>query len=126
MCWGWMQICPEYLKSLDVVGAVLADTPLQHCMEVGDQYLWRGSGQVYAWVLERRIRPIVEPQIQEGLWEFSQPVHMCFVDLEKVFDRVPYGILWGVLHEYGVRGPLLRAVRSLYDQSKELGSHCQA
>ncbi|KAI3354915.1 hypothetical protein L3Q82_004710 [Scortum barcoo] len=40
---------------------------------------------------------------------------------EKAFDRVPRGILWGVLlHEYGVRGPLLRAVRSLYDRSRSL------
>ncbi|KAI3351149.1 hypothetical protein L3Q82_005711 [Scortum barcoo] len=64
-------------------------------------------------------------RVLEGLWEFAQPVHMCFVDLEKAFDCVPRGILWGVLHEYGVRGPLLRAVRSLYDRSKELGSHCR-
>ncbi|KAI3372674.1 hypothetical protein L3Q82_023135, partial [Scortum barcoo] len=93
-------------------------------------------------------RPIVDPRIQEeqcgfrpgrgtldqlytlrrvleGLWEFAQPVHMCFVDLEKAFDRVPRGILWGVLREYGVRGPLLRAVRSLYDPEQELGSHCR-
>ncbi|KAI3354606.1 hypothetical protein L3Q82_019110 [Scortum barcoo] len=34
--------------------------------------------------------------------------------------RVPRGILWGVLREYGVRGPLLRAVRSLYDRSRSL------
>ncbi|KAI3362052.1 hypothetical protein L3Q82_012385 [Scortum barcoo] len=90
-----------------------------------------------------RIRPIVDPRIQEeqcgfrpgrgtldqlytlhrvleGLWEFAQPVHMCFVDLEKAFDRVPRGILWGVLREYGVREPLLRAVRSLYDRSRSL------
>ncbi|KAI3355482.1 hypothetical protein L3Q82_018318 [Scortum barcoo] len=33
---GVDEIRPEYLKSLDVVRAVLADTPLQHCMEVGD------------------------------------------------------------------------------------------
>ncbi|KAI3361009.1 hypothetical protein L3Q82_012904, partial [Scortum barcoo] len=100
-------------------------------------------GKVYARVLERRIRPIVDPRIQEeqcgfrpgrgtldqlytlhrvleGLWEFAQPVHMCFVDLEKAFDRVPRGILWGVLREYGVRGPLLRAVWSLYDRSRSL------
>ncbi|KAK3538499.1 hypothetical protein QTP86_006187 [Hemibagrus guttatus] len=45
---------------------------------------------------------------------------MCFVDLEKAFDHVPRGILWEVLWEYGVRGPLLRAVWSLYNQSRSL------
>ncbi|KAK3507471.1 hypothetical protein QTP70_025843, partial [Hemibagrus guttatus] len=55
--------------------------------------------------------------VLEGSWEFAQPVHMCFVDLEKAFDRVPRGILWEVLWEYGVRGP---AVRSLYNRSRSL------
>ncbi|KAK3522355.1 hypothetical protein QTP86_007643 [Hemibagrus guttatus] len=45
---------------------------------------------------------------------------MCFVDSEKALDRVPRGILWEVLWEYGVRGPLLRAVRSLYNRSRSL------
>ena len=45
----------------------------------------------------------------------AQPVHMCFVDLEKAFDRVPRGILWGVLRE-----SLIRAVRSLYDWCQSL------
>ncbi|KAK3555547.1 hypothetical protein QTP86_021786, partial [Hemibagrus guttatus] len=100
-------------------------------------------GKVYSRVLERRVQPLVEPRIQEvqcgfrpsrgtldqlytlhrvleGSWEFAQPVHMCFVDLEKSVDRVPRGILWEVLWEYGVRGPLLRAVRSLYNRSRSL------
>ncbi|XP_008277681.1 glycerol-3-phosphate transporter [Stegastes partitus] len=80
---GVDEIRPEYLKSLDVVRL--------------------------SRVLERRIRPIIEPRIQEelsgfrpdrstldqlyalhqvleGSWEFAQPVHMCFVDLEKALD----------------------------------------
>ncbi|KAK3574271.1 hypothetical protein QTP86_004382 [Hemibagrus guttatus] len=100
-------------------------------------------GKVYSRVLEWRVRPLVKPRIQEeqcgfrpsrgtldqlynlhrvleGSWEFAQPVHMCFVDLEKAFNHVPCGILWEMLWEYGVRGPLLRAVRSLYNQSRSL------
>ncbi|KAK3540973.1 hypothetical protein QTP86_007687 [Hemibagrus guttatus] len=46
---------------------------------------------------------------------------MCFVDLEKAFDLLwSEGILWEVLWEYGVRGPLLRAVWSLYNRSRSL------
>ncbi|TWW67702.1 Protein kinase C-binding protein NELL1 NEL-like protein 1 [Takifugu flavidus] len=59
-------------------------------------------------------------RVLEGAWEFAQPVHMCFVDLEKAFNRVPRGVLWGVLREYGVSGPLIRAVRSLYDRCQSL------
>ena len=98
-------------------------------------------GKVYSKVLERRVRPIVKPRIEEeqcgfrpgrgttdqlftlarileGAWEYAYPVYMCFVDLEKAYDRVSREILWGVLREYGVRGALLRAIQSLYAQSE--------
>ena len=149
---GVDEIRPEYLKSLDVVGLSwltrlcsiawqLGTVPLDWQTGVvvplfkkGDRRVcsnYQGitlpslPGKVYSRVLEGRIRPIVEPRIQEeqcgfrpgrgtldqlytlrrvlkGSWEFAQPVHMCFVDLEKAFDRVPCGILWEVLQEYGV------------------------
>ncbi|TWW81779.1 hypothetical protein D4764_01G0015940 [Takifugu flavidus] len=124
----------EFLKALDVTGVVV---PL---FKKGDRRVcsnYRGiallslPGEVYSGVLERRICRIVEPRIQEeqcgdqlytlsrvfeGAWEFAQPVHMCFVDLEKAFDRVPRG----VLREYGVSGPLIRAVCSLYDRRQSM------
>ncbi|KAK3533462.1 hypothetical protein QTP70_022244 [Hemibagrus guttatus] len=144
---GVDEIRPEYLKSLDVVGLSWltrlcniawrsGTVPLDWATGVvvplfkkGDRRVcsnYRGitllslPGKVYSRVLERRVRPVLE-----GSWKFAQPVHMCFVNLEKAFDRVPRGILWEVLWEYGVRGPLLRAVRSLYNPEQELGSHCQ-
>uniref|UniRef100_A0A3P9GYB4 Reverse transcriptase domain-containing protein n=1 Tax=Oryzias latipes TaxID=8090 RepID=A0A3P9GYB4_ORYLA len=167
---GVDEVRPEYLKSLDAVGVswltclcsiawqsgtvpldwqtgvvvpLFKKGDLRVCSNYRGITLLSLPGKVYARVLERRVRPIVEPRIQEqqcgfrpgrgtvdplytlsrvleGLWEFAHPVHMCFVDLEKAFDRVPCGILWGVLWEYGVRGALLRAVRSLYDRSRSL------
>uniref|UniRef100_A0A8C6LI62 Reverse transcriptase domain-containing protein n=1 Tax=Nothobranchius furzeri TaxID=105023 RepID=A0A8C6LI62_NOTFU len=167
---GVDEICPEFLKALDVVGLCwltwfcnIAWTsravPLDWQTGVvillfkkGDHRVcsnYRGitilslPGKVYPGVLERRVHRIVEPQIQkeqcgfhpgrgtldqlytlrgilEGVWEFAQPVYMCFVDLEKAFDRVPRGAPWGVLRVYGVPGPLIQGVRSLYDRCQNL------
>jgi len=48
----------------------------------------------------------------------AHPVYVCFVDLEKAYDCVPQGILWGILREYGLSGPLVRVIWSLYKQSE--------
>ena len=78
---------------------------------IGGITLFSLPGKVYSRVLERRIRPIVEPRIQKeqfgflpgrgtlnqlytlhrvlkGLWEFAPLVHVCFVGLEKAFNQV--------------------------------------
>jgi len=40
-------------------------------------------------------------QIFKKSWEHAKDVYTCFVDLEKVYDRVPRENLWGVLWVYG-------------------------
>lgn len=45
-------------------------------------------------------------ELLRNLWEFIQPVHMCFVDLEKTYDCVKREVLQAVLWEYGTLGPL--------------------
>ncbi|KAI3369961.1 hypothetical protein L3Q82_024762 [Scortum barcoo] len=88
-----------------------------------------------------RIWPIVEPQnsggtmrfssqlwntgpalyppsrVLEGLCKFAQPVHMCFVDLEKAVDCVPRGILHAV---WGPR-PLAKGCSVSVRLEQELG-----
>ncbi len=34
-------------------------------------------------------------------WELVHSVHICFVDLEKAYDCVLWGVPWGELQEYG-------------------------
>ncbi|KAI3367478.1 hypothetical protein L3Q82_026202 [Scortum barcoo] len=66
-----------------------------------------------------------QARVLEGLWEFAQPVHMCFVDLEKAFEPCPSWYSVGSAPRVWGPGPLLRAVRVSVRPEQELGSHCR-
>ncbi|KAI3377398.1 hypothetical protein L3Q82_008588 [Scortum barcoo] len=137
---GVDEIRPEYLKSLDVVGLGTGECVFQ----LQRDHTSQPPGKVYARVLERRIRPIVDPRIQEEQCGFRpgrgtvdqlytlRRVLRGFMGVCPTSPHVLCGSGEGIRpcpswysvgsapHEYGVRGPLLRAVRSLYDRSRSL------
>ena len=43
---------------------------------------------------------------------------MCFVDMEKAFDRVPRKVMEWVMRKKGLSEVMVRAVMSLYDGAK--------
>ena len=42
-------------------------------------------------------------------------LYCCFVDLAKAYDSVPRDLLWQRLHDVGVRGRMLHAIKGLYE-----------
>jgi len=42
-------------------------------------------------------------------------LYVCFIDFQQAYDSVPRAQLWQRLHEIGVRGRFLFAVKALYD-----------
>ena len=99
------------------------------------------SGKIYAKILERRLRPIVDPQLShcqfgfrrnkgctdaiftlrqmcEKAIEFDKDLNIVFVDQEKAFDRVNRNTLWKVLEKYGTDKQLLRNIMAFYEQSQ--------
>lgn len=56
----------------------------------------------------------VVKQIQEKSLEQNRPLYMCFVDLEKAFDRVPREALWRVLHKTGCPEKFVNLIRQFH------------
>ncbi|KAI3369751.1 hypothetical protein L3Q82_024580 [Scortum barcoo] len=62
----------------------------------------------------------------EGLWEFAQPVHMCFVDLEKAFIRpCPSWYSVGSAPASMGSGAFAKGCSVSVRPEQELGSHCR-
>lgn len=128
-CLGWYTISILHGGPLDWQTGVVVTI-----FKNGDQRVWSNfrriillslPGKVYARALERRIRPMVEPWIQEQQHGFPPvppgpalypltategfmgicPTSLhAFCGLVKAYNCVRWGIMWEVLREYGVPG----------------------
>lgn len=44
-----------------------------------------------------------------------EKTYVCFIDIQKAYDRVWRDGLWDKLYEYGMKGKMWRVLRSIYD-----------
>ena len=57
-------------------------------------------------------------RMQEEYHAKGKKLHMCFVDLEKAFDRVLRKVLEWAMRKKGLPEVLVRSVMSLYEEAK--------
>ena len=57
-------------------------------------------------------------RIQEEFRRREKKLYMCFVDLEKAFDRVPRKVMKWASRKKGLAEVLLQAVMCLYEGSR--------
>ena len=69
-----------------------------------------GKGTIDAVLILRRL--------QEEYLDKEMKLYMCFVDLEKAFDRVSRKVLEWAMRKRGIPEAMLRAVMSLYEGAK--------
>ena len=78
-----------------------------------------GKGTVDAIFILRRM--------QEEYQKKDKKLNMCFVDMEKAFDRVPRKVMEWAMRKKGLLEVMVWAVMSLYDGAKtrvRVGSAC--
>ena len=137
--WALSIVVPIFKGKGDVLscGSYRGVKLMEHVMKVVER------------VLERRIRTLVNldeiqfgfmpgkgttdalfvlRKMQEEYRDKGKKLYMCFVDLEKEFDRVPRKVMKWAMRKRGLPEVLVRAVKILYKggrQESELGPSYQ-
>ena len=124
-----------------IIIPVFKEDDQRECSNYKGISLLRLPGKVFARILERRCRVIVEPiiednqcgfragrgttdqlfilqQLFEKCWKFGRPLYTAFIDFEKAYDKVLRYLLWKVLIDYSINGHILATIQSLYNHYK--------
>ena len=127
--WKLSVVVPIFKGKGDTMscGAYRGVKLLEHAMKIVER------------VLERRIRKVVKVdemqfgfmpgkgttdalfilrRLQEEYRDKEKKLYMCFVDLEKAFDRVPRKVMEWAMRKRGLPEAMVRAVMSLYEGAK--------
>ena len=60
-------------------------------------------------------------QLQEKYLEGNRKVYLCFVDLEKAYDRVPREVVYWSLRKRTVAEKMVRLVKMMHEVSGSVG-----
>ena len=139
MAWESGQVPSDWTKA--VITPIFKNGNRKDCNKYRGISLISVVDKIFSGIVERRVRVLVEDkldenqcgfrplrgcqdqifslrQIMEKSYEWNRELYLCFIDLEKAYDRVPRGKLLSVLQDYGIGGKLLQAIKGLYLDSK--------
>jgi hypothetical protein len=54
-------------------------------------------------------------QLMERYRDQKKGLHMIFIDLEKVYDKVPRNVMWWALQKHKVSSKYIALIKDMYD-----------
>src|ERR1700755_879090 len=140
VCWGEGKV-PQEWQDACIVPIYKGKGDKMVCKNYRGISLLSVVGKIYGRVLVSRVKELTKERvgeeqggfregrgcvdqvftlrmIGENLREKDKVGYACFMDLEKAYDRVCRRKMFEVLREGGVRGRLLNAVKSLYENCR--------
>ena len=130
---------PDEWKTSVIVPIFKGKSDMMSCGSYRGVKLLEHAMKIIERVLERQIRILVNlnkmqfgfmpgkgtvdaifivRKMQEEYQKKDKKLYMCFVDMEKAFDRVPRKVMEWAMRKKGLSEVIVRAVMSLYDGAK--------